>query len=106
MIPSPTNPKRHAMRHLHFPHSLTFWHEPESPDARPRRCLLEVVRTLKGCRIEADAGRLFVEVNARGKAPTWREVPKEGPTYREILNSQRGLMEDIARFNEEERFPD
>lgn len=84
-----------------LPHVIQLWDEPMN--GRPRNCVLEVKRTLNGSRIEADAGRLFVEVNARGKAPTWREVPREGPTYRRILNNQRGLMERIAEFIEEER---
>lgn len=84
-----------------LPHTLTLWHEPEG-DALPRRYVLEVRRTANGSRIEADAGRLFVEVVVRGKRNTWREVAFNGPTYKEVLNSQRGLMERIAEFSEEE----
>lgn len=84
-----------------LPHTLNLWHESVGRD--PRRYVLEVTRTLKGSRIEADAGRLYVEVRVRGKVPTYREVRRNGPTYREVLNSQRGLMERIAEFSEEER---
>lgn len=83
-----------------LPHVIQMWHEPEG--GKPRRYVLEVRRELKGSRIEADAGDLYVEVLARGKRATYRKVRREGPTYREVLNSQRGLMERIAEFTEQE----
>lgn len=42
------------------------------------------------------AGLLFRCVERTGQSPVWRVVPKEGPTYRAILQSQRHLCERVA----------
>lgn len=46
------------------------------------------------------AGLLFrsVENPGRGRPPVWRLVPREGPTYRTILNNQRHLDARVAEL--------
>ena len=70
-------------------YSLEIW-----PEGAVSRYVLECVHTpaTNGW----DFGRLFIEVAARGRRPSWKEVPKDGPRYSQVTNT-RGT---IARFED------
>lgn len=66
------------MRYPQFTNSIEF----RSPPPAYRKYVLEV-------RQDRTCGRLYVEVCARGKAPTWREVPYGGPSWRGVIDGSR-----------------
>lgn len=70
------------MAYPQLTNSLEFRRAPDF-----RRYVLEV-------KPDREPGRLYVEVLTRGKAPTWREVPKDGPSYQEVVNKE--FMDRVA----------
>jgi len=62
-------------------YSMQIW-----PENDTHKYVLECVRTIETN--GWDYGRLFVQVLARGKREAWREVKKEGPTYKRVLNTR------------------
>lgn len=87
---------------LDHPHAL----ELTDSDTGARFVLhLDMVQDASGRSLAA--GLLFrcIENPGRGRPPVWRLVPKEGPTYRAILNAQRHLCEAIAARQPETEQP-